>query len=56
MSRFYIVAALAAMGFFSYAQHQGMSLFGGRGGQQIASGGTGGSGSGFRSGSSLSHK
>lgn len=59
MSKFYLIAGIAALTFFSYAQHQGMTLTGSRSGQQVASssgtgGGSAGSGSG-RSGS-LSHK
>ena len=54
MSRLYIAAALAALGFFSYAQQQGMSVFGARGTQQLAS--SGGSSGGFARSGSLSHK
>ena len=60
MSKLYLISSIAALAFFSYAQHQGMTLTGNRGGQQLASssgGGTGG-GSSFGSGrsGSLSHK
>ena len=54
MIRFYLAAGIAALAFFSYAQHQGMSLFGTRGTQQLTSGG-GSGGSSWRSGG-LSHK
>lgn len=56
MSKLYLISSIAALAFFSYAQHQGMTLTGNRSGQQVASssGGTGGSGFG-RSGTS-SHK
>ncbi len=54
MTRFYLIAGIAALAFFSYAQHQGMSLFGNRGVQPLtAKSATGGSS--WRSGS-LSHK
>ena len=53
MTRFYMIAGLCALAFFSYAQHQGMSVFGERGAQpQTARSGSGGN---WRSGS-LSHK
>ncbi len=55
MSRFYMIAAIAGLAFFSYAQHAGMSVTGARGTQQLSSGGSAGSGSLWRSGS-LSHK
>ena len=55
MTRFYVAAGIAALAFFSYAQHQGMTLFGARGAQQLSSSGSGGGGSSWRSGS-LSHK
>lgn len=58
MSKFYLIAGIAALSFFSYAQHQGMTLTGTRGVQQVASnssGGSGGSGGSGRS-STLSHK
>ncbi len=51
MSKFYLISGIAALAFFSYAQHQGMSLTGSRAGQQLASSSTGG-GSGFGSGRS----
>ncbi len=57
MSKFYLISGIAALAFFSYAQHQGMTLTGSRSGQQVASnsgGGSGGSGSGRSS--TLSHK
>ena len=54
MTRFYTIAGLLALAFFSYAQHQGMSLFGNRGEEPLTSkAGTGGST--WRSGG-LSHK
>ena len=58
MSKFYLASSLAALAFFSYAQHQGMTLTGARGVQQLASNATGtsGRGSGFGRSSSLSHK
>ena len=57
MNKFYLNASIAALGFFSYAQHNGMTLTGSRGTQQLASSG-GGGGGGFGSGrsSTLSHK
>lgn len=58
MNRFYLISSIAALLFFSYAQHQGMTLTGTRSGQQLASSGTGssfGSGGSGRS-STLSHK
>ena len=54
MTRFYTIAGLLALAFFSYAQHQGMSLFGNRGAQPLTSK-AGTSGSTWRSGG-LSHK
>ena len=59
MSKFYLIASVAALSFFTYAQHNGMTMTGSRGTQQLASsGGSGGSGSGVNSGrsSTLSHK
>ena len=61
MSKLYLISSIAALAFFSYAQHQGMTLTGNRSAQQVASssGGTGGTGgSGFGSGRSgtSSHK
>lgn len=58
MNKFYLIASIAALGFFSYAQHNGMTLTGSRGTQQLASSGGGGGGGGFGSGrsSTLSHK
>ena len=59
MHKFYLIAGAAALSFFTYAQHQGMTLTGSRGVQQLASSGSSSSGgSGFGSGrsSSLSHK
>jgi hypothetical protein len=50
MTKIYLISSLAALAFFSYAQHQGMSFTGARG-QQLASSGTGGSGSSGRGGS-----
>lgn len=61
MSKIYLITSLAALAFFSYAQHQGMSFTGGRG-QQLASSGSGVSGgssfgnSGSGRSSTLSHK
>jgi hypothetical protein len=54
MTRFYTLAGLLALAFFSYAQHQGMSVFGNRGAQPMTSH-SGTSGSSWRSGG-LSHK
>lgn len=57
MSRLYLITSIAALAFFAYAQHQGMTLTGSRGNQQTAgksSGFSSGGGSG-RSGT-LSHK
>lgn len=58
MSKLYLISSIAALAFFSYAQHQGMTLTGARGVQQLASNSTGGSGvgNGFGRSSSLSHK
>ena len=62
MQKFYLIAGAVALSFFTYAQHNGMTLTGSRGVQQVASsgytGGSGGSGSGGGSGrsSTLSHK
>ena len=62
MSKIYLITSLAALAFFSYAQHQGMSFTGGRGQQLVSSspGGSsfGSSGSSFGTGrsSTLSHK
>ena len=62
MQKFYLIASAAALAFFTYAQHSGMTLTGSRGAQQVASsgntGGSGGSGGGWNSGrsSTLSHK
>ena len=58
MSKFYLVAGIAALTFFSYAQNNGMTLTGSRSTQQLASSdssGSGGSGGSGRS-STLSHK
>ena len=54
MSKLYLISSIAALAFFSYAQHQGMTLTGNRSGQQLASssGTGGGGGSGFGSGRS----
>lgn len=59
MGKLYLISSIAALAFFSYAQHQGMTLTGNRSGQQLASsatsgGGSAGSGSGRSS--TLSHK
>jgi hypothetical protein len=54
MTRAYLAAGIAALAFFSYAQHEGMSVFGNRGTQQLSSGSSGSGGS-WRS-SSISHK
>ena len=61
MQKFYLIAGAAALSFFTYAQHNGMTLTGSRGVQQVVSSGyTGGSsgGGGWNSGrsSTLSHK
>ena len=61
MNRVYLLTSLAALAFFSYAQHQGMTLTGNRGVQQLAANNTGGSGgysgsSGSGRSSTLSHK
>lgn len=58
MHKFYLIAGAAALSFFTYAQHQGMTLTGSRGVQQLASSGSSSGGSGFGSGrsSTLSHK
>ena len=58
MNKLYLISSIAALAFFSYAQHQGMTLTGNRSGQQIASSSGGTAGSGFGSGRSgtLSHK
>lgn len=60
MGKLYLISSIAALAFFSYAQHQGMTLTGSRAGQQLASSASGG---GSRSGgigsgrsSTLSHK
>ena len=57
MSKLYLISSIAALAFFSYAQHQGLTLTGHRSGQQVASSGSG-AGSSFGSGRSggLSHK
>ena len=58
MSKIYLITSLAALAFFSYAQHQGMSFTGGRG-QQLASSGSSGSSfgnAGSGRSSTLSHK
>lgn len=57
MSKIYLISSIAALAFFSYAQHQGMTLTGSRGVQQLAgnSGGFTSSGGSGRS-STLSHK
>ena len=41
MGKLYLISSIAALAFFSYAQHQGMTLTGNRSGQQLASSGTG---------------
>ena len=59
MGKLYLISSIAALAFFSYAQHQGMTLTGNRSGQQLASSGTGGGsggGSGLGRSSTLSHK
>ena len=62
MSKIYLITSLAALAFFSYAQHQGMSFTGGRGQQLVSSGSGGGSGgssfgnAGSGRSSTLSHK
>ena len=50
MAKIYLISSIAALAFFSYAQHQGMSFTGARG-QQVVSGGTG-TGTGSSSGRS----
>lgn len=57
MNRLYLITSIAALTFFAYAQHQGMTLTGSRGTQQTAgktSGFTSSGGSGRSS--TLSHK
>ncbi len=58
MHKFYLIVGAAALSFFTYAQHNGMTLTGSRGTQQLASGagsgGSGGTGSGRSS--TMSHK
>lgn len=57
MGKLYLISSIAALAFFSYAQHQGMTLTGTRSGQQLASSATtGGGGSGSGRSSTLSHK
>ena len=57
MGKLYLISSIAALAFFSYAQHQGMTLTGTRSGQQLASSPTtGGGGSGSGRSSTLSHK
>lgn len=57
MGKLYLISSIAALAFFSYAQHQGMTLTGTRSGQQLASSATtGGGGSGSSRSSTLSHK
>ena len=56
MTRIYLIAGVAALAFFSWAQHQGMSPLGNRAAQPMMSkAGSGGSGGSWRSGG-LSHK
>lgn len=52
MSKLYLISSIAALAFFSYAQHQGMTFTGTRGEQQVAS--SSGSTSGNRQGSGRS--
>ncbi len=60
MTKFYLISSIAALTFFSYAQHQGMSLTGARAGQQlassVASGIARGGGGGLGRSSTMSHK
>ena len=57
MGKLYLISSIAALAFFSYAQHQGMTLTGTRSGQQLASSATtGGGGSGSSRSSTLSHQ
>ena len=61
MTKLYLISSIAALAFFSYAQHQGMSFTGARGQQSVSSGtGSGSGGSGGSSGSgrssTMSHK
>ena len=63
MTKLYLISSIAALAFFSYAQHQGMSFTGARGQQSVSSGTGSGSGSGGSGGSSgsgrsstMSHK
>lgn len=53
MTRFYLIAGIAALAYFSYAQQQGMSVFANRAAQHASAGSSGGSA--WKSGS-LSHK
>ena len=55
MTKFYLISSIAALAFFSYAQHQGMSMTGARG-QQLVSSGTSGGSSGLGRSSTMSHK
>ena len=60
MTRLYLISSIAALAFFSYAQHQGMSFTGSRAQQLVSSGGnsigrSGGSSGSGRS-STMSHK
>jgi len=55
MNRLYLITSIAALTFFAYAQHQGMTLTGSRGAQQ-ASGKTSSFTSGGGRSSTLSHK
>ena len=58
MTKIYLIGSLAALAFFSYAQHQGMSFTGARGQQLVSSspGGTGFNNYGSGRSSTLSHK
>lgn len=56
MRTFYLIAGIAALAFFSAAQHQGWSVYSPRTSPQLASSGGSGSGSGFNRSSTLSHK
>ena len=57
MTKLYLISSIAALAFFSYAQHQGMSFTGARGQQLVSSGGgTSGGSSGLGRSSTMSHK
>ena len=56
MRNLYLIASIAAVAFFTTAQHQGWAVYSGQGRQQYASSGGGGSGGGFNRSSTISHK